>query len=195
MKIGHVFPDLLGGLGTAASVEAGLRRPVRRLVRLTGADGGALRFEPPRGAPLIVVATGRGGPALEAGLRALVTTPPDGARRPAARRGRRPRPGVQPIVRRATLGAPGRPVGELALSGPPRALRRLALPAGFGRELGAAIEQVWRLQQHTLRITVLNEITRLLVSGDSLEDVFRSFAGGLARLVSFDSLSVRLVDA
>src|SRR3989442_5342426 len=191
MKIGQVFPDLLRGLGTAASVEDGLRLTLRRLVKLTGADGGALRFEPPRGGPLIVVATGRGGPALEAGLRALVTLPPDGASRPRPARGRAPRA----IVRRATLGAPGRPVGELALSGPPRALGRLALPGGFGRELGAAIEQVWRLQQHTLRINVLNEITRLLVSGDALEDVFRSFASGLARLVTFDSLSVRVVDA
>ena len=49
MKIGHVFPDLLRGLGTAASVEDGLRLMVRRLVRLTGAEGGALRFQPPRG--------------------------------------------------------------------------------------------------------------------------------------------------
>jgi two-component system, NtrC family, sensor kinase len=188
MKIGRVFPDLLRGLGTAASVEDGLRLTVRRLVRLTGADGGALRFQPPRGAPLSVTATGRGGPALEAGLRALLTH--DGPRRPAARE-----PGARAVVRRATLGAPGRPVGELVLSGPARGLRRLTLPPGFGRELGLAIEQVWRLQQHTLRITVLNEITRLLVSGDSLEDVFRGFASGLARLVGFDSLSVRLVDA
>src|SRR5204862_349732 len=100
------------------------------------------------------------------------------------------------VADQATFEDPHRyPVGEIALSGPPRALGRLTLPGGFGRELGAAIEQVWRLQQHTLRITVLNEITRLLVSGDSLEDVFRSFAAGLARIVAFDSLSVRLVDA
>jgi PAS domain S-box-containing protein len=198
MKIGRVFPDLLRGLGTAASVEDGLRLTLRRLVRLTGADGGALRFQPPRGPALTVVATGRGGPALEPALRALVTAPPDGARN-GARKSHAPgergaRPHGHPVVRRAVLGAPRRPVGEIALSGPPRALGRLTLPGGFGRELGAAIEQVWRLQQHTLRITVLNEITRLLVSGDSLEDVFRRFAAGLARIVAFDSLSVRLVD-
>jgi len=193
MKIGRVFPDLLRGLGTAASVEDGLRLTLRRLVRLTGADGGALRFQPPRGPALIVVATGRGGLALEPALRALVTAPPDGARN-GARKSHAARSHGQPIVRRAVLGAPRRPVGEIALSGPPRALARLTLPGGFGRELGAAIEQVWRLQQHTLRITVLNEITRLLVSGDALEDVFRSFAAGLARIVAYDSLSVRLVD-
>ena len=201
MKIGRVFPDLLRGLGTATSVEDGLRMTLRRLVRLTGAAGGALRFVSPRGPALVVVATGRGGPALEPGLRALVEPAragapagvrpsPNGTRRAGARER-----GARTIVRRAMLGAPKRPVGALALSGSPRALGRLALPAGFGRELGAAIEQVWRLQQHTLRITVLNEITRLLVSGDSLEDVFRSFSAGLARLVAFDSLSVRLVDA
>jgi len=146
MKIGRVFPDLLRGLGTAASVEDGLRLTVRRLVRLTSADGGALRFQPPRGPALIVVATGRGGPALESGLRALVTAPRDGARKSNGARERGPRANGQPVVRRAALGAPRRPVGEIALSGSPRALGRLALPGGFGRELGAAIEQVWRLQ-------------------------------------------------
>src|SRR5204863_8950397 len=80
MKIGRVFPDLLRGLGTAASVEDGLRLTLRRLVRLTGADGGALRFQPPRGRALTVVATGPGGPALEPALRALVPAPPEGAR-------------------------------------------------------------------------------------------------------------------
>ena len=190
MKIGRVFPDLLRGLGTAASVEDGLRLTVRRLVKLTRADGGALRFQPPRGRALVVVVTRREDAALEARLRALVTGVREGAHRAAPTREGGPRA----LVRRVGLGAPRRPVGDLALGGSPRALRRLTLPGGFGRELGAALEQVWRLQQHTLRITVLNEITRLLVSGDSVEDVFRSFASGLARLVAFDALSVRLVD-
>src|SRR3989442_13647342 len=180
MKLGQVFRDRVRGLGPGASVEDGLRLTLRRLVKLTGADGGALRFEPPRGGPLIVVATGRGGPALEAGLRALVTLPPDGARRPRDARGRAPRA----IVRRATLGAPGRPVGELALSGPPRALGRLALPGGFGRELGAAIEQVWRLPQPTPRLNLPNPITPPPVSRAAPEDAFPRFPPGLARLVT-----------
>jgi GAF domain-containing protein len=53
---------------------------------------------------------------------------------------------------------------------------------------------VWRLQQRTLRMTVLNEITRLLVSSDSLDDVLGRFADGLARLVRFDALAVALLD-
>jgi len=55
MKIGRVFPDLLRGLGTAVSVEEGLRLTVRHVVKLTGADGGALRFQPPRGPAYVVV--------------------------------------------------------------------------------------------------------------------------------------------
>jgi two-component system, NtrC family, sensor kinase len=41
---------------------------------------------------------------------------------------------------------------------------------------------------------VHNEITRLLVSGDAIDDVLTTFAGGLARLVTFDSVAVALLD-
>ena len=98
------------------------------------------------------------------------------------------------MVRRIALGPTRRPVGRLVLIGPARRLGRLAVPPEFGRELGAAIEPVWRLQQRTLRMTVLNEITRLLVSSDSLDDVLGRFADGLARLVRFDALAVALLD-
>jgi signal transduction histidine kinase/GAF domain-containing protein len=80
------------------------------------------------------------------------------------------------------------------LVGRPAALGRATLPATLGRELGAAIEQGWRLQQRTLRITVHNELTRRLVSVDALDDVLSTFAEGLARLVAFDSLAVALLD-
>jgi two-component system NtrC family sensor kinase len=191
MKIGRVFPDLLAAVGTASSVPEALGLTLRRLVRLTGAEAGALGFRPPRGEPIVVTA---GRAAAGRRLRALVTAPHAGSRSSPVRGAREGRGDGRAVVRRATLGLPRRPVGELALLGPPRALGRLALPGGFGRELGTAIEQVWRLQQRTLRITVLNEITRLLVSGDSLDDVFRSFADGLARLVAFDSVAVALLD-
>jgi GAF domain-containing protein len=82
----------------------------------------------------------------------------------------------------------------LALVGRPGARARLAMPGGFGRDLGAAIEQVWRLQQRTERLTVHNGITRLLVSGDSVDEVLRVFADGLGRLVAFDALAVALLD-
>ncbi|MBF8288725.1 MAG: Histidine kinase protein, partial [Candidatus Rokubacteria bacterium] len=96
---------------------------------------------------------------------------------------------------RAALGPPGRPVGALVLVGPPRALGRGALAAGFPRELGVALEQVWRLHRRALRMSVLNEITQLLVSSDSLDGVFRAFVDSAAKLVGFDSIGVALLDA
>jgi two-component system, NtrC family, sensor kinase len=177
MKIGRVFPDLLTPLGSAQSIEQGLERTLRRLVALTGAAAGALVFRPPHAEPIVVTA----GPRASArALRAIVR---DGARPPAARQ-----------VLSVPLGVPGRPVGVLALLGRRRGLPRTALPPGFGREFGTAIEHVWRLHRRTQRITALNEITRLLVSGDSLDDVFRAFVEGLARLVTFDSVAVSLMD-
>ena len=85
-------------------------------------------------------------------------------------------------------------MGTLALLGRAGARGAVALPAGFGRELGAAIEQVWRLQQRTRRLAVHDAITRLLVSGDSVDDVLRVFADGLGGQVAFDSLAVALLD-
>jgi PAS domain S-box-containing protein len=58
-----------------------------------------------------------------------------------------------------------------------------------------AIEHVWRLHQRTLRMRVLNEITRLGVSSKSLDEVFAAFVDGVARLVTFDGIGVALIDA
>ena len=175
MKTGRVFPDLLTGLGSAASVEEALALTLRRLLRLTGAEAGALTYRPPRGERVAVTAGARW-------ARALLGRADGGRSIPKGVRASRTR-----------LGAPRRDVGELTLAARGRA--GVALPGPFGRELGAAIEQVWRLQQRTLRITVLNEMARLLVSGDSLDDVFRSFAAGLAGLVRYESVAVALLDA
>ena len=41
---------------------------------------------------------------------------------------------------------------------------------------------------------MVNEITRLLASPHSLDDVFRAFSGGVAKLVAFDSIAVSLLD-
>src|SRR5207247_417566 len=113
-----------------------------------------------------------------------------------------PKPDARPAGRRvdATRSPdPARrarwPVGRLVLLGRARALKRTALPPGFGRELGAAIEQVWGLQRRTLRTTMLTEITRLLGSSDSLDEVLSAFAEGLARLVDFDSVAALLLAA
>ncbi|MBI1735547.1 MAG: GAF domain-containing protein [Candidatus Rokubacteria bacterium] len=196
MKIGRVFPDLLTPLGAAASIDDGLARTLRRLVALTGARAGALVFRPPRDRRIVVTAG-----AKDAGLRAWLVARMD--RVPARPRvGSVEMPGGRSgILLSVPLGAPRRPVGHLLLVAPARGARargrrlaRTTLPAGFPRELGAAIEQVWRLHRRTVRISVVNEIMSLLVSSDSLDDVFRGFAEGLARLVEFDSVTVALVD-
>jgi two-component system NtrC family sensor kinase len=191
MKIGRVFPDLLTALGAAASIEEGLRRTVRRLVGLTDATGGVLVFCPPRG-PVLHVTAGRRAlsPALDGWLRATVRGPVRAPRRAFVT----PPEGGRAVLLRTPLGAPGRPLGELALLGGARRLSRATLPPGFPRELGVAIEHVWRLHQRTLRTTVLNEITRLGVSSDSLDQVFAAFVDGVARLVTFDSIGVALLD-
>jgi len=165
------FPALLTSLAAGALLEEGLARTLRRLVALTGAAGGALVFNPPHAKPI----------AATAGPRNLTRDLLAGA---STRH-----------VLQIPLGAPARPVGRLVLLGRARALKRTALPPGFGRELGAAIEQVWGLQRRTLRTTMLTEITRLLGSSDSLDEVLSAFAEGLARLVDFDSVAALLLDA
>src|SRR5438874_1456981 len=161
------FADLLTPLVGAPSIEEGLARTLRRVVTLTGAAAGAVVFSPPHAKPI----------AATAGPRNLT-------RDPSGRH-----------VVQIPLGASTRPVGRLTLVGRGRALKRAALPPGFGRELGTAIEQVWQRRRRTLRTTVLTEITRLLGSSDSLDDVLGAFANGLARLVDFDAIAVALLDA
>jgi len=175
-KSARLVPDFLTPLGTAGSLEAGLTQTLKRLVSLSGASAGALVFRPPRASvPVLSIV----GPASQArALRALLM---DGAPAPRG-------------VLRASLGVPGRSVGEVALVGR-RPLRRSALPAGFARDLGATLEPAWEFHRRALRLRVLDDLTRLLVSSDSLDDVLRVFAEGLAKLVSFDSVAVSLVDA
>jgi signal transduction histidine kinase len=194
MKIGRVFPDLLTPLGEAASAELGLERTVRRLVKLTRAQAGAIEFRPPRKRPLVVVAGASRLPApLATWLSQAVTSPVRGIRvTPASPPGA---PGRSAVLLRTPLGGPRRRVGSLALVGHRARLGRRTLPADFPRELGAAIERVWRLHQRTLRISVLNDFTRLLVSTDASDQVYRGFAEGVARLVDFDGIGISLLDA
>jgi len=185
-----VSPDVLTPLATAVTLEEGLRLTLRRLVRLTGASAGALAFRPPRGEPVVVLAGGPGG--ATAALRELVSGTAAGARRAAAvlAHGRRERL----TVRRWSLGTVVQPRGALALVGRGRPQRPLALPDGFGRELGEAVERMWRLHRRMLRVSVHNEVTRLLISGDTIDEILRAFAAGLGRLVAFDALAVGLLD-
>jgi signal transduction histidine kinase len=171
----RIVPELLAPLGTAGSLEAGLAQTLRRVVALTGARAGALVFHPPRASAPVLVMSGPAAPARA--LRAFLA---DGAPAPRG-------------ALRVALGAPGRLVGELVLVGR-RPLRRTALPAGFARDLGAALPPAWEFHRRAQRLRVLDDLTRLLVSSDSLDDVYRVFAQGLATLVTFDSVAVSLVD-
>ena len=67
VKIGRLFPDLLATLGGAASSEAGFARTLKRLVALSGARAGALRFRPGEARP----GRSRGGRAARLGARWL----------------------------------------------------------------------------------------------------------------------------
>jgi two-component system NtrC family sensor kinase len=195
MKIGRVFPDLLTPLATAGSVAEALARTLARLVRLTGADAGALAFSPERGVPVVVVEGARRLPAeLRQWLSAMAAS-----RRPGVRLARVRPPGSArgraAALLSAPLGAPGRPSGALLLLGRPGRLTPAALPAGFPRELGTAIDLVWHIHRRALRTSVLNELTQLLASGDSLDEVFRAFTEGASQLIPFDSIAVSLLDA
>jgi GAF domain-containing protein/nitrogen-specific signal transduction histidine kinase len=190
VKIGRVFPDLLTPLGAAASIEDGLTMTLRRLVTLTGAHAGALAFWPPH-RRAVTVATGALAPALRAWLLERVAR-----RAKSSSAGRLAVPGRTRSrgLLLVPLGTASRPVGRLALLGDARRLRRDPLPAAFPRELGTAIEHVWRVYRRTVRMSVVNSIMTLLASTDSLDSVLRGFVDGLAQLVAFDSMSVTRLD-
>ena len=59
MRKGRVFLDLLTPLDADISIDEGLRRMLRRLVRITCAKAGLLVFDPPRASRLMVTASTR----------------------------------------------------------------------------------------------------------------------------------------
>jgi len=195
VTIGNEFADLLTPLTAAASLEEGLGRALARLVEATGAQAGAIVVRPPRDEPVVVTAGAR---RLPHGLRAwLVATARTPARALAVARVAPPgwRRGRAAALLRAPLGGPRRAAGELLLLGRPGTLTRATLARGFLREFGTAIERAVELRRRTLRMAVLDELTQLLVSRHSLDDVFRAFVEGAAKLVPFDSIAVSLLDA
>ena len=125
----RVFPDLLRPLSTAASLEAGLDRTLRRIVRLTGAAGGVLVFRPPRREPIVVTA------GVGCRVRCATGSPPPSA---PARAAAPAVPGTR--VLRVPLGTPPHPVGELVLVAGRRRTPRLPprLPARARRRARAA---------------------------------------------------------
>src|SRR5206468_2631475 len=173
-------------------LEEELARILRPLVAQARAVAGALVFTPPREAPVVVRAAGRRLPArLDGWLQASVRTPVGRlglarATPPGWTRGRA-------VVLKTPLVASGRRVGALLLLGP--ALTRGTLTPDVSRALGEALDRVWRLHRRALRMSALDELTRLLVVTHSLDDVFRAFAEGAAKLVAFDSIAVSLLDA
>src|SRR5438309_1737652 len=173
-------------------VEAELARILRPLVAQARAVAGALVFTPSREAAMVVTAAGRRLPArLDAWLQAAVRTPVE-------RRGlARVTPPGWTLGRTVALTTPlvasGRRVGALLLLGP--ALTRSTLAPDVSRALGEALDRVWHLHRRALRTSALDELTRLLVVTHSLDDVFRAFAEGAAKLVAFDSIAVSLLDA
>src|SRR3990172_2038251 len=196
MKASAVALGLISALAGAQSREEGLVRSLKLLLQLTGARAAGLVFFPRRGAPISVLEGTRGAPALDRWLRDLLPLPP-------------PRPGNPPVTAPPGWKGPGRsgllhlPIGSgtrlagrLLLLAPAgrRGPIRAALPPAFLREFGSSLEQVWRLHQRTLRLSVMNDITALLASTVPLEEIYQAFSAAVARLVEFDALAVTLID-
>ena len=196
MKIGRLFPDLLAALGRAPTPEAAFTRMLRQLASVSGARAGALAFGPDRSAPLIVTAGARNGSPLDHWLRARLAGP---ARAVRIEPVDEPPPGwrgARPVLLRAALGGQARPLGRLVLlgAGGRLGLTVNAIPPSFPRDLGRAMEQVWRLHQRTLRLDVINEVTALTARTLSLEGIYQTAAQAVGRLIRFDALGVALID-
>jgi GAF domain-containing protein/nitrogen-specific signal transduction histidine kinase len=182
---------LLGALAAGPSPEEGLARSLEVLLRLTGARAAGAAFRLRGGRPGPVTASAPRSPALEAWLREALWR--RGSRRAA------PPPGWsgsgRPVVSRFPLGPRAAPVGELWLVARPGGLRRSALPREVLAELGLAVARLWQLHDRTLRLSVAEEVTGLLASPRTLEEIYQGFAAAAARLVEFDALAIGLIDA
>jgi two-component system, NtrC family, sensor kinase len=196
MKIGRLFPELLATVGRAASLDASLARALGQLVTVSGATSGGLCFLPRRATPLVVTAGARRGSGVDQWIRARLAEPVKGMRLEPVED---PPPGWRrrrPLMLRAALGDTARPVGRLLLlgAGGRHGLRVGTLPPTFPRELGLAIEQVWRFQQRALRLEVINEVTALTATTLSLQRIYERVAHAVARVIRFDALGVSVID-
>ena len=178
--IARVFPDLLRPLSTAASLEAGLDRTLRRIVRVTGAVGGVLVFRPPRREPIVVTAV-RGLPRpVRDWLTAL----------PSARAPRRPPPNVR--VLRVPLGTAPHPVGELVLVAGRRRTPRL--PPDFPRELGAALELLDESRRRADELSALYATSRLITARLDLASVLDRISRSVTSLIGSTGCGIGLFD-
>jgi signal transduction histidine kinase len=164
----------------APTLDEGLQRALRGLMRLTRASAGALVYRAGRAEPLVVTAGRGGAPSLQLELRQRLMETKDRAGSTPGRL----------ALRRVALGRRGHVVGEVALIGSRGQPR---LPAALARDVGLALERLERQHGRTCRMAALNEITRLGASSEPLDAVLRAFAAGAASLVAFDSIGVSLI--
>src|SRR5438309_2084157 len=175
------------------SAADGLTTTLRRLVELTGATAGALEFRPRCQEPIVVTASARRVPAALRDWLTTVTGTP--AARPGLTRVAPPGANGPASLLRTPLGTANRPAGELLLLGRVGSLTAAALPADLPHELGAALDHLSEREQRTGRAAALAEISRVLATRHTIDELFAVFAGGIAKLVAFDSLTLSLLDA
>src|SRR5207245_6376336 len=175
------------------SAADGLTATLRRLVELTGATAGALEFRPRCQEPIVVTASVRRVPAALRDWLTTVTGTP--AARPGLTRVAPPGANGPASLLRTPLGTANRPAGELLLLGRVGSLTAAALPADLPHELGAALDHLSEREQRAGRTAALAEISRLLTTRHTIDELFAAFAGGIAQLVAFDSLNLSLLDA
>jgi two-component system, NtrC family, sensor kinase len=179
----RVFPELLRPLSTAASLEAGLERTLRLIIRFTGARGGLIIFRPPRREPVLATATRGLPPSVRDWLRAIAAGHPP--RRAAAR---------DTQVLRVLLGAPRRAVGELVLVAGPRG-RRMRLQADFARELGAALELLDESRRRADELSALYATSRLITARLDLASVLERISRSVSALIGSTGCGIALLDA
>src|SRR5438552_6376053 len=180
----RIFPDLLRPLSTAASLEAGLDRTLRRIVRFTGADGGLLVFRPPRREPVVVIAKTRRSADVDAWLSAL------GAGRSARRTAVR-----DTQVLRTPLGTPRHPVGELVLVAGPQRRGQLRLRDDFPRELGAALELLDESRRRADELAALYATSRLITARLDLPSVLDRISRSVTALIGSTGCGIALTSA
>jgi len=193
VKNGRELRDLVTPIFASPSVAEGLLSALRRVVGLTGATAGALAFRPRCQEPVVVTAGARRAPAALRDWLTTVTAAP--APRPGLTRVAPPGASGRAALLRTPLGAVSRRVGELVLLGRVGKLTASSLPVDIPHELGTALETLCEREQRAHRAAALAEITRVLTTRYTLDEVFAAFAEAAAKLVGFDSLTISLLDA
>ena len=180
----RIFPDLLKPLSTAASLEVGLDRTLRRIVRFTGADGGLLVFRPPRREPVVVIAKARLSTTVASWLAGLA----------AGHAGRRASVRDAQMLRVA-LGTPRHPVGELVLVAGSHRRRRLRVREDFPRELGAALELFDESRRRADELSALYSTSRLITARLDLASVLDRISRSVAALIGSTGCGIALTNA